>query len=504
MADIIMYGHTIQQVTWDPVMQIETIETPELGDHSYLVHDGERAVVIDPQRDIDRVLRAADAAGVTIDLVVETHIHNDYVSGGLALARAVGARYGVAAAEPVAFDRSPLSAGDALAVGRLLVRVEPAPGHTLHHLAFVVEEDGMPRAVFTGGSLLYGTVGRTDLDHRSSPAALTRAQFRGVRALLAGLPGAVSVHPTHGFGSFCSSAASSGATASTIGIEQRDNLVSRCTDEDVFVETILGGLTAYPRYYAQMGIANRRGAPAADGGAVQPISADELRQRLDAGEWIIDLQGRRLYAERHLEGTVNIELGTHFTTYLGWVIPAGNPITLVGSHEEISSARLALARIGLDHPGGALRATATEMIGNSASRYSRVDFSSAHSAIDTQTDTVLDVRRDDEWRAGHIRDAVHVPLPDLLERLGEVPPRRLWVHCASGFRASIAASLLDRSGFEVVLIDDDFDEAGRAGFIIDTPAAAEKRLVPSASVTTDQEDGDGEQSAEPAHVAHHR
>ncbi len=482
-------------------MQIETIETPELGDRSYLVHDGTNALVIDPQRDFDRILEVADRVGVAIDLVLETHIHNDYISGGLALARQVGARYGVAAEEPVAFERSSIAPGDVLAVGSLTVRVQAAPGHTMHHLAFLVEAEGQPEAVFTGGSLLFGTVGRTDLDYRCSPDLLTRAQYRGVRGLLERLPLSVSVHPTHGFGSFCSSSASSGATSSTIAAEQRDNLVAH-SDEDAFVETILSGLTAYPRYYAQMGPGNRRGPAAAPVDEVHPIDRDELRDRLRSGDWVIDLEGRRVYAKRHLGGTVNIELGTHFTTYLGWVIPAGLPVTLVGSADELRAARRALVRIGIDEPIAALRESADEeMTGTSARSYPRVDFAAAAAEIEARSGTVLDVRRDDEWRGGHIRGAVHIPLPDLLERLGEVPPRRLWVHCATGFRASIAASLLNRSGFNVVLIDDDFDQAARAGLVIDKPAAAADNARHSVSADDDQESGDGSPSKEPAPAA---
>ncbi|GAC1571601.1 MAG: MBL fold metallo-hydrolase [Candidatus Dormibacteria bacterium] len=457
-------------------MQIETIETPELGDRSYVVHDGGHAIVVDPQRDIDRVIEVAKRVGARIELVLETHIHNDYVSGGLALARAVGARYGVAAAEPVSFDRAAVTPGEPIQVGRLSVHAEEAPGHTLHHLAFVVETEGRPQAVFTGGSLLYGTVGRTDLDYRRTPDALTRAQYRGVRGLLDRLPSEVSIHPTHGFGSFCSSAASSGATESTIDKERRDNLASTCTDEELFVATILGGLTAYPRYYAQMGPANRRGAadPELAASTLQPIGDQELRERLEAGEWIVDLQNRRTYADGHLRGTVNMELSTNFSTYLGWVLPPGAPLTLVGTRDEISEAQRALVRIGLDHPAAALRQTSDELTQPAVRGYHVVDFPQAATEVDRGTGIILDVRRHDEWRSGHIHDAVHIPLPELLERLGEVPARRLWVHCASGYRASIAASLLDRSGYEVVLIDDDFDNAREAGFVIEEPAVAAK------------------------------
>ncbi|GAC1341112.1 MAG: MBL fold metallo-hydrolase [Candidatus Dormibacteria bacterium] len=486
-------------------MQIETIETPELGDRSYLVHDGARAIVIDPQRDFDRVIAVAERAGVHIDLVLETHIHNDYVSGGLALARAVGARYGVAAAEPVDFERAPIAPGESLQVGRLTVRAEEAPGHTLHHLAFVIDAEGGSRAVFSGGSLLYGTVGRTDLDYRRTPAELTRAQYRGVRRLPDILPTDVSIHPTHGFGSFCSSAASSGATSSTIGREREGNLVSTCPDEDSFVSTILDGLTAYPRYYAQMGPANRRGAldPALATSAPQPLGREELRARLQAGEWVVDLQGRRPYAARHLRGTVSMELSTNLTTYLGWVLPPNAPLTLLGSVDEISAAQRALVRIGLDRPAAALRGAADDLMEMAPQTYRVVDFKAVATETNPRSDTVLDVRRHDEWRAGHIRDALHIPLPELLERLGEVPTGRLWVHCAGGFRASIAASLLSRSGYDVVLIDDEFTNVPQSGLLLEEPAGRDIARR-SAGDDRNQEGRDGKPGAEPAHAAGHR
>ncbi|MHB8718399.1 MAG: MBL fold metallo-hydrolase [Candidatus Dormibacteria bacterium] len=482
-------------------MQIETLETPELGDRSYVVHDGQRALVIDPQRDIDRILAFVDRAGLSVDLILETHIHNDYVSGGPALARATGARYGIAASEPVDVERVAVSPGDTLTVGRLTVSVEAAPGHTLHHLAYTVATDGHSQAVFSGGSLLFGTVGRTDLDHRSTPAALTRLQYRGVGGLLERLPATVSVHPTHGFGSFCSSSASSGAAASTIGSERRDNLVVRCSDEDDFVATILAGLTAYPRYYAQMGPINRAGAAAAELGLPRLLDAQELRHRIRAGSWVIDLAPRHRYADGHLAGTVSMELSTNFSTYAGWVIPPGAAITLIGSDEQLATARRDLARIGREDVTGVRREVAGSVMTTEAERaYPRTDFAGAAAEMNRATDAVLDVRRDDEWRRGHIDGAVHIALPDLLERLGEVPTRRLWVHCAGGFRASIATSLLHRSGFEVVLIDDDFDHAAEAGLLAEQPVASAEEARGVAGAPVDKENRHGHPHAEPAHA----
>lgn len=449
-------------------MDVETIATPDLGDRSYLVHHGRRALVVDPQRDIDRVLAVARRVGVSVDLVLETHLHNDYVTGGLALAREVGAEYVVAAAEPVDFERRAVLPDERLRVGGLVVRAVAAPGHTLHHLAYVVEEHGRPRAVFTGGSLLYGTVGRTDLDHRTSPEALTRAQYRAVRALVDGLPEDVTVHPTHGFGSFCSSTTPAVRGLSTVGQERRHNLVFAVANEDAFVEEVLNGLTGYPTYYAYMGPRNRRGPTAADLSLPAPIDAAELHRRIAAGEWIVDVRRRRVFAERHISGTIGVELGDYFATYIGWVLPYGLPLTLVGSPEEVAEARRALARIGIDAIAGVATDPVATLAGEGqVRRYPVVDLGEVARRFPAASDVLLDVRRDEEWRQGHVDGALHIPLPQLLFRLAELPRgRRVWVHCGSGFRASVGASILDRSGFDVVLVDDDFGNAGAAGLDI--------------------------------------
>ena len=233
-------------------MKVITLETPSLGDRSYLVHDGSVALVVDPQRDIDRVLDAADDAGVAIGHVVETHVHNDYVSGGLALSRMLGATYSHAADEPLRFDHHGVRGGARFDVGELAVEVVHTPGHTHHHLSFVVRHGGHPPAVFTGGSLLYGTVGRTDLISDDAIDELTRAQFRSARQLADSLPDDTQVFPTHGFGSFCASASGEGESDGTLGTERSINIALTVDDEDAFVDRLVSGLTAHPRYYAQM------------------------------------------------------------------------------------------------------------------------------------------------------------------------------------------------------------------------------------------------------------
>jgi hydroxyacylglutathione hydrolase len=444
--------------------EVVTIETAGLGDRSYLVHDGEHGAVIDPQRDIDRVLAAAEATAVRITHVLETHIHNDYVTGGLALARAVNADYVVAAAEDVSFGRVPAGDGDRFRSGRLTLTAMATPGHTPGHLSYVLHgAETSPVAVFTGGSLLYGAVGRTDLISPDQTVALTRAQYRSVRRLAGELPDPVAVYPTHGFGSFCSATPTSGSS-STIGAERTSN-IALTTDEESFVKSLMAGLVAYPRYYAHMGPANRRGPAAADLTAPPAAGPAELRRRIGAGEWVVDLRQRRAFAGRHLTGSVSVELGDSFATYLGWTMAWGTPLTLIGdSAGQVARGQRELARIGIDRLAGAAAGTVEHLTaGGRLSSYPVTDFAGLAASWGQAGRVVLDVRRPDEWQAGHLAGAVHVPFWELERRSGELPAGEVWVHCASGFRASIAASLLDRAARRVVHVDDDWERAARIG-----------------------------------------
>jgi hydroxyacylglutathione hydrolase len=446
--------------------EILTIETAGLGDRSYLAHDGAAAAVIDPQRDIDRVLRAAETAGVQITHVLETHIHNDYVTGGLALAQATGAAYVVAAAEEVGFSRTPARDGEDFGAGGLVLRVVATPGHTPGHLSYVLREgDAAPAAVFTGGSMLFGAVGRTDLVSPAETDRLTRAQYHSVRRLANELPDDVAVYPTHGFGSFCSATPTSGSS-STIGAERLANLALR-TEEDAFVTDLIAGLAAYPRYYAHMGPANRSGPAAPDLTAPRPADPAELRRRIDAGEWVVDLRQRRAFAGGHVSGTISIELSDPFATYLGWTIAWGTPLTLIGdSQDQVADAQRALARIGIDQLAAAAAGPTDELADGRMSRYQVSGFEGLANGWPHDGRVVLDVRRPDEWCAGHLPGAVHVPFWELEGRIAEVPAGEVWVHCATGFRAAIGASLLDRAGRRVVHVDDDWERAAQLGLPI--------------------------------------
>lgn len=441
-------------------MEIVTIETSSLGDRSYVVVAGRRAAVVDPQRDIDRVLEVADGRGLAVTHVFETHLHNDYVTGGYDLAGRTGAAYVLPAGADVDVDRVEAADGDEFDLGDgVTIRAMHTPGHTPHHLSYVVIDQGEPAGVFTGGSLLYGTVGRTDLISDAETEHLTREQFRSARRLAHELPGDVSVHPTHGFGSFCSSSASSGADRSTIAEESRTNIALTTGDESRFVDELLAGLTAYPRYYAHMAALNSAGPTPIDLSPPTPADPAEIRRRIHAEEWVVDLRERHAFAQAHLAGTINVEVGDSFTTYLGWTIRWGTPVTLVGDTvEEVADAQRQLARIGIDRPAGAAAGGLDSWgSGGDIRSYRSVTFADLARERRDGGLVVLDVRREDEWADGHLEGALHIPLDQLEARMDEVPADRpVWVHCASGFRASIAASLVDRAGRTVVAIHDEW------------------------------------------------
>ncbi|MHB1064558.1 MAG: MBL fold metallo-hydrolase [Georgenia sp.] len=453
---------------------IISIETPSLGDRSYLAHDGEVAFVVDPQRDIDRVLDVAAAAGVRITHVFETHIHNDYVTGGYALAQETGAAYYVNAEDEVSFERTGIRDGDVVEVSpQLRVRTMHTPGHTFTHLSYVLE--GEDPAVFSGGSLLFGSTGRPDLLGEAHTHELARHQYSSARRLAAELSDETKVMPTHGFGSFCAATSAGGdTTASTIGRERMINPVMSQDEED-FVADTLAGLDAYPAYYVHMGPANSSGPTAADLAEPERADKDQLRRRLEAGEWLVDLRTRTAFAAGHVPGTFNFGLDGQFATYLGWLIPWGTPVTLLGeSPEQVAEAQRELTRIGIDRPAAAATGRPQEWTDAPLAELPGASFADLEQVRHHRPVTVLDVRRVSEWREGHIDGAVHLPIHDVVKRLGEVPEGEAWVYCASGYRASIAASLVAATGRRVVVVDDSFDRAAAAAGlpIVDEAQAA--------------------------------
>lgn len=442
-------------------MDVLIVETSGLGDRSYLISAGDVAVVIDPQRDIDRLLTAAADRGVRVTHVLETHIHNDYVSGGLELARVTGAEYVVPAGEDVGYERRPIGDGDIVDAGPIQLRAMHTPGHTHHHTSYVLSDSRSAIVgVFSGGSLLHGSAGRTDLLGDEHTEELTHAQYHSVRRLVDELPSDAEVYPTHGFGSFCAATPADG-DSSTIG-RQRETNPALTQDEETYVAELLAGLTEYPAYYAHMGVINRSGPDPVDLSSPKPVEATELRHRIESGEWIVDLRNRTAFAAGHLEGTVGFELSDSFVTYIGWLYRWGAPLTLIGeSDDDISAAQRELVRIGIDNVTGAATEPVEELATESGLRSYRVaDFAALAEVIDRRGTVVVDVRQPDEYDSSHIRGALNIPVHEITDRADELPAGDVWVHCASGYRASVAASLLDRNGRVVVLIDDAFDNAG--------------------------------------------
>jgi glyoxylase-like metal-dependent hydrolase (beta-lactamase superfamily II)/rhodanese-related sulfurtransferase len=443
---------------------VDTIELEGLGNRSYLAGGRRTAVAVDPPRDIDQVLAAAARRGVRISHVVETHIHNDYVTGGLELARTTGAAYLVPAGARVSFARVPVADGDVTGIDAgLALRAVATPGHTPHHTSFVLEEEGLPVAAFTGGSLLIGTMGRPDLVEPRLTEQLARAQHASAHRLAAELPDETPVLPTHGFGSFCSSAQAEG-DATTIGKERAVN-VALTTDVDSFVARLLAELDDVPAYYTHMGPTNAAGPVPVNLTPPAVADAEEIADRLAAGEWVVDLRSRIAFAEGHVAGSFNFEAEGKIATYLAWMIPWGKPVTLLAeSPEQLAAAQRELVRVGLDRPAAAATGTPDRWVpkGTRPVSFPRSTFAGL-AERGTDGVVVLDVRRASERAAGYVEGSVHIPVHDLHKRLGEVPAGTVWVHCAGGMRAAIAASLLDAVGRDVVAVDDGFAAAAEAG-----------------------------------------
>ncbi len=456
-----------------PDLSIMTIDTPTLGDRSYLIHDGDVAFVVDPQRDIDRILALLDEHSLRLTDVFETHIHNDYLTGGLALATRTSARYHINAADEVAFDRTPIRDGDTVEVGdRMRLTAVATPGHTFTHLSFALDDRtlGDTIGVLSGGSLLHGATGRPDLLGPEHTHALGRHQHASAHKLAELVSDEAGVFPTHGFGSFCS-AAQSGATESTIGGERLVNPVL-IQDVETWLSELVASLDAWPAYYAHMSAGNSAGPSEVDLRLPARADAIEVRRRIDAGEWVVDLRDRTEFAADHTPGTLNFGIEGPFATYLGWLIPWGTPVTLLGgTAENVTAAQRELVRIGIDRPVAHATSGPQDWSGGSRASFATATFADLAQVRHRGNVVVLDVRREQEYTAARIDGALNIPLHELADRVGEVPEGEIWVHCAGGYRASIAASMLDASGRHLVAVDDSFDNARAVGLRLLGPDA---------------------------------
>ena len=444
-------------------MDLEIIVTPGLGNATYLLASDGEAVVVDPPRDAWRVTSVADARGWRITQVVETHVHNDYLSGALELRAARRAEIVAPARGRYAFDHRGADEGDVVEVGGLRLVARATPGHTREHLAWEVSADGTagPSAVLTGGSLLVGSAGRTDLLGADATEELTRAQFASLQRL-ATLPDEVAVLPTHGPGSFCSAGPIAGSRTSTMGQERRSNPLLAAPDEAAFRASLLGGLGAYPTYYAAMAPINRAGPPVMGRPVTPPLlDAASFAAAVAAGAHVVDGRPRAEFAGGHVPGSTNIELTESFASYVGWFVPFGATVALVLPEpigEALEEATQQLFRIGYDQVAGTLAGGFAAWAADPGARpaaYPTTTIEALHAdAVAGRNAYALDVRDPHEWQEdGVMPGAIRIPLGDLSDRLASIPrDAPVTVMCKSGARASIAASLLDAAGLDVRLI----------------------------------------------------
>ncbi len=445
-----------------------------LGNSSYLVASEEtgQAIVIDPQRDVDRYIRVAEGLGLRLVYAVDTHLHADFVSGARELAARAGVQIGASAEAELAFDHLPLKEGDTISLGDLTVGVLSTPGHTPEHISFTVTpaKADKPVALFSGGALIVGGAARTDLLGHDLTEPLARALYRTIHHKLLRFPDEVSVYPTHGAGSFCA-APSTAERITTIGKERHRNPLVQAADEETFLQLALKDLPSYPVYYRYMRPINRQG-PRILGGipVLAPLSPESVRQQMMRGVAVIDIRSPRAFAEGHIPGAYGIPLGAPLITWAGWVVPFGTPIILIADDPiQREEAVRQLIRIGYDDLRGYLDGgmDAWEAADLPVSRTPVMPVDELHRRLQRgNAPTILDVRLDAEWRAGHLPKAIHVEagqLPDTELPFPKDHP--IAVHCGHSDRATVGISLLERQGFrELILIDGGFERWQAAGY----------------------------------------
>jgi hydroxyacylglutathione hydrolase len=428
------------------VFTVETIRAPELGNASFLIADPDRgiAVVIDPVRDIDAYLTRAEALGVKVAHSLDTHLHNDYVSGRRELEAEAGA------------DIAELNPGQELHLGDATLRALHTPGHTPDHLSYLLLEGDRPRALFSGGAVMVGAIARTDLFGPHLAFHLALEAMRTLQVRLRGLPDDIAVFPTHGSGSFCGTGGRSGHET-TLGQERATNPYFQTTEEMPFLARVLNQ-HRYPTYYRDMAAINRAGATLQGRKPAPPVklTAAEVARLMHDGAAVVDVRIGRDYDRGHVPGSYSVGLDGPLSAWVGWLIPRGRQLVLAGGTDaQHREAQRQLYRIGFDTIAGALDGgmDAWQASGRELSTFETVDVEDmAAWILSAEPMTVVDTRDEHEWAAGHVPGAIHIYLPDISHRVDEIPAEApVAVHCASGYRAGIAASLLEQSGLKRII-----------------------------------------------------
>jgi hydroxyacylglutathione hydrolase len=425
-----------------------------LAHASYLLGSEGEAVVVDPQRDVEIYLEAAAQHQLKIRHIFETHLHADFVSGHKELAARSGARIYIGEAANAKFPHVPLRDGFEVRFGRARIKVLETPGHTLESICLVVtdeEKSSQPWAVLTGDTLFIGDVGRPDLSPTHTPKELAGLLYDSLHTKLMKLPDEVALYPAHGAGSLCGRNMRS-ERSSTIGTERLTNYALQIPSRDEFIQQLTSNLTARPDYFLKDAEINREGATAlADLAPLPRLSAAQVKAQIAQGIPALDVRPPDRFAAGHIPGSINIALSGQFATWAGTILGvAARPILIADTEEQISEAHVRLARVGIDaEPGYIVDATSewsSARFGlDTLSQMTVMDLAERRSQQPMQ---VLDVRREAEWKAGHIADAELCPLDKFAHQipwLDKTTP--VAVHCKSGYRSMIACSLLQKAGY---------------------------------------------------------
>ena len=439
-------------------VDVEVFVTPGLGDCSYLLASGSEAVLVDPQRDVGSMLEAAETRGLRLRYVLETHVHNDYLSGAAEVRAATGAQTVGPVGARYAFPFMPMADGDEIALGELRLVGLATPGHTPEHTSYAVlaEEGCGAIAVFSGGSLMVGSAGRSDLLGPDLTQELARAQYRSLRRFDSFADDTLLL-PTHGAGSFCASGPANEEPTSTIGRERTTNPALTAPDEETFVREHLSGLLAHPTYYAHMAPINRAG-PAVRGGVPmpEPLDVEAVARRLERGARLVDARAGAAFASAHVPGSLNSPLEDTFASYVGWLVPFGTQIVLLADGADArAEATVQLFRIGYEPLAGYLDGGVDTWAdsGRRLSAYPTATVDDLRAITEREAGRILDVRQRREWDEGHVEGSRHCFVGDLPTRLRELSGAgELVVACVSGHRSSIAASVLDAAGLPVRLV----------------------------------------------------
>jgi len=428
-----------------------------LAHASYLLGSEGEAVVVDPQRDVDIYLAAAEQQGLKIRHIFETHLHADFVSGHKELAARTGATIYIGAKAEAKFPHVGVQDGFELRVGKVRVSVIETPGHTPEGVCLVVTDESKsakPWAVLTGDTLFLGDVGRPDLSKAHSPQELAGLLYDSLHKKLMALPDDVLVYPAHGAGSLCGRKMRADRS-STIGTERLTNYALQIPTRDAFVKELTANLPTRPEYFLQDAEINREGAgKLSDLTPLNAIPASKLKALIADGAVALDVRAGDAFAAGHVPGSVNIPLSGQFATWAGTLLGLSSRPVLIGeTAEQLEEARMRLARVGIEDARGFLQ-DGIEGWSDAGFEISSIPQVTVQGLADFQRTrplTVLDVRRQPEWEAGHVPGAEWCALDGFKTALPNLDRRTpLAVHCKSGYRSMIACSMLQRAGFENV------------------------------------------------------